>query len=326
MDESRYLLRELREGDYPAVVAVQNTIYPHQPDSVETFRHYLEEGRQAYDVRYVVVVDRRSEELVGSGVLFNRSDQRDLPRLWIQVGVLPDRRREGVGSYLYDSLASEARRRGATGLRASVQEDSPDGRAFLTRRGFRERRRSWRSGLEVDSADTSGLPELVQAAAAMGIEFTTLAKEGSDNPGVQRRVHDLDTLAGLDEPQLGPPTPIPFEEWRGLFMRGPNFLADAWFLAKHGDRFVGVSYGAREAAQPGVLQQYFTGTHPDYRRKQIALTLKLQLIDYAKRKGFARIETNNDSLNIPMWTLNQKLGFRRLRERIHLECEFTTLS
>jgi RimJ/RimL family protein N-acetyltransferase len=71
-----------------------------------------------------------------------------------------------------------------------------------------------------------------------------------------------------------------------------------------------------------VLQQYYTGTRPEYRRRKIALTLKPLLIDYAKRNGYARIETNNDSLNVPMWTLNQGLGFRSVPEHIHLECEF----
>jgi mycothiol synthase len=326
MDEDRYLLRELRDDDYDAIVVIENAIDPDEPTSVDSLRHSVESARRIYDVRFVVVADRGSGDVVGYGVLFDMPGQSDPSRLWIDGQVLPSRQRKGIGSYIYDTLSADARRRGATALRCTVREDSPEGRAFLARRGFLERRRSWRSSLDVASADTSELPALTRAISAEGIEFTTLPQEGANDPAVLHRVYDLDVLAGMDEPHLGTPTPIPFEEFRRVFWEGPNVLADAWFLAKEGDRYVGLSYAAREAAQPDVLQQYFTGTRPGYRRRKIALTLKLMLIDYAKRNGYARIETNNDSLNVPMWTLNQRLGFRRLRERIHLECEFPRIT
>ena len=123
-------------------------------------------------------------------------------------------------------------------------------------------------------------------------------------------------------PRVGPYSPIPFDEFQRVFLGSPNALPDAWFLAKEGDRYVGISSAAREPAQPDVLQQHYTATRPEYRRKKIALTLKLLLVDFAKRNGYARIETSNDSLNAPMWTLNQELGFRKMREVIILECAF----
>jgi mycothiol synthase len=142
------------------------------------------------------------------------------------------------------------------------------------------------------------------------------------DPAVLHRVHDLDVETGRDVPHVGAYTPIAFEVFRQFFMEDQNALPDAWFLAKEGGRYVGVTSAGREPAQPEVLQQYYTGTRPEYRRRKIALTLKLMLIDFAKRNGYLRIETSNDSLNEPMWTLNQRLGFRKMHESIHLELEF----
>jgi RimJ/RimL family protein N-acetyltransferase len=138
------------------------------------------------------------------------------------------------------------------------------------------------------------------------------------------RIYDLDTETGKDVPRDGTYAPLPFEQFRRFFLEGDNALPDAWFLAKAGDRYVGVSSGAREPAQPEVLQQYFTGIRPEFRRKKIALALKLLLIDYAKKHGYARIETSNDSLNMPMWTLNLGLGFRKVRETIQFETQIAT--
>jgi mycothiol synthase len=319
MDEQRYLLREFRDSDYDALATLQQATDPDEPVSVESLRHMIESMRPLAHPYQTVISDRGTGEVVGSGVVFRMPFESEPTKLWINGFVLPGRQREGLGSHLYDDLVSEAGRRGATALRCHVLESSAGGRAFLARRNFVERRRLWRSHLDVPSADTSQLPSLVRAIEAEGIQFTTLTREGVHDPEVVSRVYDLDAETGKDIPRDGAYTPLPLEDFKRLFLGGDHALPDAWFLAKVGDRYVGYSSGAREPAQPTVLQQYFTGVRPEFRRKRIALALKLMLIDYAKKNGYAGIETSNDSLNLPMWTLNRGLGFRKVRETIQLE-------
>jgi mycothiol synthase len=319
MDESRYRLREFRDSDYAAVAALQKANDPDQPVSVESLRHMFETLLPASSTRNVVVEVRHTGELVGGGVLFQMPFESDSAHLWILGGVHPAHQREGIGSHLYNELASRALQRGATTLRCQVLGSSASGLAFLSKRSFVERRRQWRSRLEVDSANTSQLASLTRSLETDGIELTSLAREGGGDLQVLARVYDLYAQAAKDVPRDGSYTPMPFDQFRQFFFEGDNALPDAWFLARAGDRYVGISQGAREPARPEVLQQNFTGTLPDYRRKKIALALKLMIIDYAQRNGYARIETSNDSLNEPMWMLNQGLGFRKVREIIELE-------
>lgn len=323
MDEARYSLRDFRGSDYDALAALQNAIDPEEPVSVESLRHMVESFREASQVYDVVVEDRHSKEVVGTGAVWLMPSEGDPKTMWIFGGVLPNHQRAGIGSFVYDTLLAEARRRGATGLRCRVSESSMAGRTFLAKRNFAESRRVWRSSLDVASADTSQLPALVRAAKLEGVEFTTLSQEGVNDPGVQREVYDLDSETGRDVPHDGTYSPFPFEEWRQFFLKGENALPDAWYLAKKGNRYVALTSAAREVAQPDVLQQFFTGTRSEVRRKGLARTLKLMLIDYAKTHGYARIETSNDSLNTPMWTLNRTLGFRKVRETIQFESHLT---
>jgi len=239
---------------------------------------------------------------------------------WVAVDVRPECRRVGIGSAVYEGLIAEAERRSLRGVRVTVRAESPEGLAFVAKRNFVERRRVWRSRLELTSADTSAMRSLLQELSDGGIRFTTLAEEGADDPRVLARVHQLNVDAGGDTPVLGPHTAIAFDDFRRFFLEGPAALPEAWFLATHGGEYVGISFAARDPARPDSLQQHFTGVRREYRRRKIALALKLLLIDFAQRHGFAHIDTSNDSMNTPMWTLNQGLGFHKSHERIQLEC------
>ena len=321
MDEARYSLREFRETDFAALAAVQSAVEPDEPVSPKSVRHMVESFRQTSNPQAVVVEDRGSGEVVATAAIFNIPEGADPKMQGVLVNVLPSRQREGIGSALYDTLLAKAKERGAARLQCHVRENSAAGRAFVAKRGFRERRRRWRSSLEVASADTSPLASLVRTLASAGIEVTTLSQEGVDDLTVLKRVHEIDVVAGKDVPRSGAYRPLSFELFRRFYFEGEHFLPDAWILAREGNQYVGISSAAREPAQPEVLQQYFTGVRPEFRRRKIALALKLMLIDFAKRNGYARVETWNDSLNTPMWTLNKGLGFQKVRELIQFECD-----
>jgi mycothiol synthase len=325
MDENRYALRAFRDSDYEALATLQNATFPDEPMSVESLRHVIETFRERSDTYQVVVTDRPSGEVVANGSIYRMPFETESSKRWIIGMVLPGRQREGIGSYLFDHLAAEARHRGAKALCGQVLEDSASGRAFLEKHDFVERRRVWRSSLDVASADTTPLGPLTRALASAGIELTSLAREGPGDAEVLQRVYDLDAEAAKDIPRDGAYAPLPLEAFRQFFLDGENALPDAWFLAKVGGRYVGLTSAAREPAQPTVLQQYFTGTRPEYRRRKIALALKLMLIDYARKNGYSRIETSNDSLNAPMWSLNRGLGFRKLRETIQLDAQLSVI-
>ncbi|MGI0071903.1 MAG: GNAT family N-acetyltransferase [Thermoplasmata archaeon] len=323
MDASRYSLRGFRDADYGACAALHNGIFPDHPRTPESLRGEdaaLETPSDRYP-RYVVE-ETSSGALVGVGDLEPNPYQEDPLRPWVFAEVRDDRRRKGIGSELLRVLREAAARRGATGLRCSARDDRLDDLAYLRKRGFVERRRSWTSVLDVGAAETVDLPERLQALAHQGIECTSLEREGAEDLSVLRRVHEFSIEGGRDMPRVGPYTPVSFEVFRRLELGGPGFLADAWVLAKEGSRYVGSSVAGRDINRPGSLHQWATMTRPDYRRRGIAWTLKLLVVDYAKRNRYTRIETSNDSENVAMWALNQRLGFRKIGGRVHTELAF----
>jgi GNAT superfamily N-acetyltransferase len=323
MDAARYSLRGIEETDYEAWASLGARIYPDHPISADVLRRLVEGTDVLGDpLPRLAVEERSSGELVAVGGLERNPYQWEPTRPWIFGDVHPEHRNRGIGSRLYEVVVDAARHRGATGLRATAREDDAAGLGFLVRRGFVERRRSWRSVLEVGSSDTSHLPALRAALSTQGIELTTLDREGASDVSVLRAVHELGVEAGRDMPRVGRYTPISFDEFQRFEVGGSSYLPEAWILAKRGERYVGLTSAYREAAQPDVLQQAFTGTLPEYRRRKIAEALKLSLHDYARSHGYARIITSNDSMNEAMWSLNRRLGFRKTGVRIHMELSF----
>jgi mycothiol synthase len=62
-----------------------------------------------------------------------------------------------------------------------------------------------------------------------------------------------------------------------------------------------------------------TGVKPQYRRLGIGLAMKLRCIAFAKATGHTSIKAENDAKNIPMLTMNEKLGFVRKPASITFE-------
>ena len=323
MDEQRYSVRPFTFDDFEEYTVMHNRITPHHPIAVDVFRREWESLEHSSEPPFrLAVVERSNGAMVGSAGLLRNPREDDASRPWIFGEVDRAHNRRGIGAYLYERVRVEALRRGAGGVRCHCRLEVPSDFAFLERRGFVERRRSWLSELEVAHARTEGAAEAEQRLLASGIEFTTLALEGADSEKVQRRLFDLDTAASADVPRIGSYTPISFDEFRQVELTGSGFRPESWMIAKSGAEYIGLSYGWHNELAPTLLEQSLTATRREYRGRGIAQVLKVRLIEFARTHGYERIITSNDSLNLPMWRLNERLGFRKTSVRIQAECVF----
>ena len=88
-------------------------------------------------------------------------------------------------------------------------------------------------------------------------------------------------------------------------------IPDAYFIAVDRDRLVGVSILMSDPLDKSHLNTDDTGVHRDYRRRRIALALKLHGMAYAKSHGYTTIRTLNESTNQRMLKINERLGFEK---------------
>jgi GNAT superfamily N-acetyltransferase len=140
-------------------VELRNAVFPDDPDSVQATA--LIRARQADHVNLLAFDDGRA---VGFAKL---ADDPGSTHAYVEVGVVPDRRGEGIGSALFHDVSERAAAKGQTGLECeAVLSDSPTVE-WLTRRGFREHGRLRQLVLEADD-------ELADAPVPEGVALHAL--------------------------------------------------------------------------------------------------------------------------------------------------------
>jgi GNAT superfamily N-acetyltransferase len=308
-------------GDFPAVVALRNAIYPHNPTSVETARfHWNVFDAQRYHRERMVALTEDGR-VVGAASFNHNPEMYDPDKYECGISVLPEVQGRGVGSRLWEWLAGRLNARGARVARGGVWENHPPAVAFAQRRGFREKRRVWQSILEVSAVDRAGLAPRQERVRAQGVILTTLAAELARDPECLPKLYTLASEAMRHTPLPDVPTQPPFAMFRQWIVEDPRRIPEAFFIARDGDRYVGVSFLER-SDKPGMINQGLTATDPGYMGRGIAWALKGRTVQYAAEQGFRQIQTWNDSENQPMLSINLRLGFKPLPAWIIMEQEF----
>ena len=303
----RVEIREFQPQDYERLVEISNRIEPEHRETVEEARFDDEQfDRRGFLHRRYIACDPGTGAVVGVAEYNHRPWEFDPLHFSMWIGVLPERQRGGIGTALYDRLAADFAKLGATAIRAGARENEGAALAFLEHRGFRELHRSWESLLDLTSFDPARSAE--HADPPRGIEITTLAEELAKDPERLRAAHDFVNRVVPDAPSIDPPTPSPFESFRENVL-GPWGLPEGYFLAKDGDTYVGQSNLSRSGAMPEELYTRFTGVLREHRGRGIAMALKVRALTFAKERGYKRVRTSNSTLNTAMVGINMRLGF-----------------
>jgi GNAT superfamily N-acetyltransferase len=232
-------------------------------------------------------------------------------RFWI--GVRPDQRRGGIGAALYDLAERHARATGVQRLTVEVDDD-PDGRRFVEARGFEPTSAEIVSSLDPRVAELGELDGLLAATSAAGFDLKTLH-------AMAGRRDDLAAFyeaAGAWPPGGGEANRISADDlWRYIVER-PELSWDGSFVVLDERRRLVSLASLVVDPERRRAENDWTATLPELRGRRLALLVKLASIRWARDVGIREIVTANDDDNVPMLTLNQRLGYRRLYPQVEL--------
>lgn len=214
------------------------------------------------------------------------------------AGVLPERRRRGIGGALWGAASEHARGLGKRELRCESRLGDQDTAAFLTHRGFVEVGRETEVELDLEAIDPppANPPEGVelvlrsQRPDVVDGMYLVAREAVPDIPGDERRL----------EPRL--------EEWRAMDVDRPDRPADLCVVALAGERVVG--YGVLGVETDELVAHGLTGVLREWRGRGVGGAIKRRQIQLAKQRGFRRLATENELRNDPIRHLNAELGYR----------------
>lgn len=290
-------------SDLELALEIHNAVMPERAASVADVLSW----RQGVPERLELVA-RVGGEPAGEGLAAVEPHQRGRSAATLDVCVLPERRRQGVGSTLYRAFSAWAGAHGCETLEVLIEAVDTDSLAFAERRGFAEIGRDSRLVLDLTRIETPA----VEAPA--GIEITTWA----ERPGLVRGMYEVALEALPDIPGGEDDTVGPFEEWLANELGGAADRPEATFVALAGDEVVGYAKFHLTEARPTVALHDITGVKRAWRGRGIARTLKQAEIAWAKQAGYKELQTRNELRNEPIRKLNEQFGYRELAGMVFL--------
>lgn len=291
------LVRDYREGDAEAVVALLHATAPYRvmtPRGLHT-QVVGSPARQHYRLLVAEDAEGRIAGYVRAALFADTSD----PGLsYASLLVAAGDRGTGIGSAL---LAAAEKHLTASGAHTVYvwAFDEPAAHGFATARGYHRGRSA--SYLRLDLAESGPLPE--RPVLPAGVRLEPAARWADDLPAL----HEADQECFVGEPGDVTPDAISYEDWRTTIWDRPDFDQQLSTVAVVDGAVAGLLLV--ETDDRGRYWSSGTAVHPDHRGRGLARAAKAHSLHLARDRGLREAYTSNDGGNAPMLAVNRWLGY-----------------
>lgn len=284
------------DADIDTYLEIRNRVHPQTPMP----REVVLDDRRRPD--HLDLIAERDGVPVGAASTSKFSGAPDGEFAYLTMRVPREERRKGVGSALHQRASEHARQLGKTRFYVVVRADDEDSAGYYGTRGYVELGRMQDVFLELADVE-------IEPSEPDGISIVIAA------PGYDRRAYEVALEADADIPSGEPIVSGTYEQWRERHFSALT-IRDLSFVALDGDRVVG--YALLQQHTEGTGEHSMTGVARSHRGRGIALALKETQIAAAKAAGYRTLRTQNDLGNAPMRRVNEKLGYVRKFEWVHM--------
>jgi GNAT superfamily N-acetyltransferase len=287
--------------DIPKAAALRQRAWPDTIITVEGMRHHVESTPARADRR--IVAFEEHGEILGWADVGRAYWQDDPHHGWIALAVDPEHGGRGIGSALMDAVEEHLSALAITSTRAGSLDSAP-ARALAEGRGFAEIGSSSRSAVDPRTVEPLPVPADVTI-----VPFAEL-----DDP---EPVWALDCEVSRDIPNEEF-VALPLDEWTREFWRVPIVDDDASLAAFVGGELAAITM-IRVDRPSGRAQNNLAGVRSAYRGRGLAMVLKSHSLARAAELGATIAITDNEERNVPMLSVNTKLGYRPFARRLEWE-------
>jgi L-amino acid N-acyltransferase YncA len=284
------------EEDIDAYVSVRTRIHPDTPMP----REVVVDDRKRPD--QLDLLAERDGECVGAASVSKHGADLDGEFAYLTMRVLAEHRHHGIGTMFHLRTSEHARTLGKTRFFVAVRDVDDDSLGYYRARGFEEMGRMQDVELDVKEAG-------IEPTAPVGIELHPAI------PEYDRGAYAVALEADADIPAATPMVSGDFERWHERHF-GALVARDLSVVALENGEVVGYAIAGRHSDD--IYFHWMTGVARAARGRGIALAMKQAQIAAAKRAGVRYLRTQNDLANAAMRRVNEKLGYEKRFEWVHL--------
>jgi GNAT superfamily N-acetyltransferase len=234
----------------------------------------------------------------------------------IDINVLPEYRRQGLGRQLLSKIVDVARREKRVALITNTADPIPAGEASMNRLNAKRGLESHTNQLVIAELDRSLLRQWQKRAKERAAGFEIGLWEGKypeEDIDAIVALHDLlnqQPFGELDVEDFQFSPERLRETEQSIFARG----YERWTLYVREistSKFAGYTELLWNPNRPEIISQGMTGVFPEYRDKGLGRWLKAEMLDKTlkDRPQAKYIRTMNADANAPMLKINTELGF-----------------
>jgi GNAT superfamily N-acetyltransferase len=310
-------LRPFGEPDWPAVSNIAVASAKNTEDHEIWLRRRQKFNESRYVRRQYVAEHAETHQLLGYGSI---EQSVYLPRYKLFLIIEPQWLRRGIGELLLSRLTNDLCEVGAVTVTFQDYESSNDMQELLKAHGFLETMVVLDLRLDLAEARFEDSSTTIDRVKSHGISISTLHQERQNDPRYIEKLYELTSTLELDDPARDPFSPPSYYEREAkLWLEQPYVLQHGYFIAKHGDDYVGITNLNRIDAVPDAISVGFTGVKRAYRRQGIATALKVSAIEWAKEQNYKTIWSQNQAVHSSLLKLNETLGFRQRLSHVMFE-------
>jgi GNAT superfamily N-acetyltransferase len=319
---STLTVRPFTADDYADITRLHNQTFAEFSFPDDEFQ--VEDALRPRHCRWARWVAECDGRIVGF-VQYDQNPHIYHPRKFhLSLVVDPEYFGRGIGRRLYDLVLGEVLQFDPLTVDEWARANMACRVGFLERRGFIADMRMWTSSLDLTRFEPAPFAADVASVEAQGIQLRSWAELGFEDPTVRRRTYEM-WLGVRDDVPMPPGdvrTPTSYEQWWERIER-PQLLPAGFFVAVDGDQYVAMSQ-LWLSPEAGELRTGLTGVRREYRRRGIALALKVRALEFGQAQGYQRVVTENEINNQGMIGINDRLGFIKNPAWVHYRKSFET--